>query len=288
MKTFSDKDLEYLDSPFSQALIAGEIGKALAEDFLRTVLRRYTSEDEVMQRNTEDSAYYATFLDSTGYASIYDAYVQLCMPHETISKGGNKDMSKLVATKRTVVRNGKQMQVTVYEDPNADNKDNKDPSTKESGGSAESNDTPAPASTTTNAVKMDSSITNPTDTKAVGALKKDAMTMAKRSGRNYGFKDTMTYYLSVKDAGKVVGVVGYKKDGHYLKMEFVQSNGKVSNVGLKGIIELFKLGAKDKLGIKVAKGLNASFIAKTLNMQQDDRGDWYMGYTDLSSELGGN
>lgn len=231
------------------------------------------NEDVVMTNNDEYTKAHRNTLDVLGYHSFYDAYLDLWLGQiEEVQKGGEKDLSKLNATKRTVIRNGKPVEITVY---TKDGEDEDDSSNKSSSQASSGN---------THAKQLKSK-TEKND-KKVQSIAKELST---KNGTQYTFKKTMTFYLTLHDSsGAVVAIIGYKRFGHYLKLVFIQSNGKIDGTGSRGFYEMVKYCLAQKLGIKLDKSLSSSPFINMYNMKEDSRGDYFLGYEDLIKVFGGD
>lgn len=222
----------------------------------------------VIDRNDIFTEWHKDSLELLGYNSFYDAYLDLYLNSEVIIKGGEKDLSKLNATKRTVIRNGKPVEITVYTKNGEEDKETKKNGSDDSGGN--------------HAKSLPS--TEERDPKKVQKIAKE-LTM--KNGSSYGFKNTMTYYLIVRDKqGTPVAVVGYKEFGHYLKMVFLQTDGKVSGAGSRGFYEMVKKALPKKLGVMLDKNLSDSPFIAMYNMEKNKRGDYFLGYEDLVKVFG--
>lgn len=226
------------------------------------------TEDYAMTHNDDLTKVHKDSIEACGYETFYDAFLDLGMALEPISKGGEKDLSKLNATKRTVIRNGKPVEITVYTK-------NENDEEGESKGTAQESSTP-------HAKEMKSSVEK--DSKKAQKIAKELST---QNGTQYSFKSTMTFYLTLRDdAGNPVAVVGYKRYGHYLKMEFIQTNGKIAGAGSRGFYEMAKYCLSKRLGLKLDKSMSASPFIGMYNMDEDSRGDFYLGYEDLLKNFG--
>lgn len=227
-------------------------------------------EDYAMTHNDYLTDTYKSSLEVCGYETFYDAFLDMSMTLEPIQKGGEKDLSKLNATKRTVIRNGKPVEITVYtKNENDEEGDQK--------GTGESDGTPS-----YHAKEMKSSVEK--DSKKAQNI---AKYLSKQNGTPYSFKSTMTFYMTLRDNdGKPVAVVGYKLYGHYLKMVFIQTNGTIAGAGSRGFYEMVKYCLSKELGLKLDKSMANSPFITMYDMQEDSRGDFYLGYETLVKEFG--
>lgn len=263
----SKRALEYLDER-SIELMEGAYRDAVIP--LLVASMNASSEYSSKLLNDVSTDRFGPVLRKLGYSSYYDAYVHLSsisdIP-EYLSKGGQKDMSKLDAVKRTVMRNGKAVTITVYEDNSNDEEGD-----SEGGSSA-------------NSVPRASEL--PAEYSSDHKKAQQTMTQLKGSTL-YGAKKTATLYLTIKSKeGEPVAVVGYKRFGHYLKLMFVNTVKSVEGVLERAFFELAKLCLSKELGLKLDKKISKSLPYKDMyNMEEDYRGDVYLGYEDLRKVFG--
>lgn len=263
----SERALKYLDERSKEVLDATYRDAVLP--LLKTSMNassKYSS--EILNDISTDR--FSIILKRLGYSSYYDAYVHLSsipdLP-EYLSKGGQKDMSKLSAVKRTVIRNGKPVTITVYEDNSSD---------EEEGSSNGKGDTGIPK-----ASELPASYSSD--------HKKAQETMGQLKGSTlYGTKKTSTLYLTISSKdGTPIAVVGYKRFGHYLKLMFVNSIKDVEGVLERAFFELAKLCLSKKLGMKLDKKISKTLPYKNMyNMEEDYRGDAYLGFEELKKVFG--
>lgn len=211
-------------------------------------------------------------LQLLGYTSFNNAFIHLnsIKNDEFLVKGGNKDLSKLTAKKKTVMRNGKPVVITVYEDDNKEEEDT-------SGGKGRSSEQSVPR-----ASELKGSYT--TDKK-----KAQKMIDGLKGSTLYGHKKTATLFLTVFGQDKQpVAVIGYKKFGHYLKLVSINVSEKsVQGVLDRAFYELVKLAIPKKLGIIVDKKISGVLpFKKMYNMDVNDRDDDFLSYEDLKKAFG--
>src|SRR5699024_11851731 len=65
------------------------------------------------------------------FDNFFDCILYANRESEIVHKGGDKNLGRINKVKRTVIRNGKEMQMTVYEDCNKDNDSNEKQEGKE-------------------------------------------------------------------------------------------------------------------------------------------------------------
>lgn len=235
--------------------------------------------DDVIERNTELSAKYTGFLALYGFTSLYDMYIYAMSCElfpERVTKG--KDYSKLVPVKRKIIRNGKETIVTVYEDPDKENK-KRDKEDKDKQGREKVARGRHVRDMKTSTIDKKKAA-NP---KNIAKIKAVSLKLPKG---NKVFQDSSIAFLTVTDEkGDIVGVVGYSEDGSYLTMDFYRTNGEVSGVAAKGFFELLKLALKENKGVKVEDNPEARSVFLKSGLQQDGKGFWYIEAEELKKLL---
>lgn len=124
----SDAGKRYLDQR-TKELIGHE--KQILADYLKADLQKPMTDEQLEQANPFYTVFYDYVLGDLGFQDFRSAYefTNSIPPTEKLIKGGQKDLSKLTATKRTVMRGGKPVTITVYEGGDEE-EGNKDPSKK--------------------------------------------------------------------------------------------------------------------------------------------------------------
>lgn len=124
----SDAGKRYLDQR-TKELIGHE--KQILADYLKADLQKPMTHEQIEQSNMFYTVFYDYILGDLGFQDFKSAYefTNSIPPTEKLIKGGQKDLSKLTATKRTVMRGGKPVTITVYEGGDEE-EGNKDPSKK--------------------------------------------------------------------------------------------------------------------------------------------------------------
>jgi len=232
---------------------------------------------DVINRNEDLSKTYASLLAMYGFDSMYDMYMyaKSCENlQEMVMK--RKDYSKLVPVKRKVMRNGKETEVTVYEDPN------KGGSQPNEGNTEVKN---PPGASHAHARELKGKV-HGTDkklhTKDIAKLKQVATDF---SGKGK-FKDTSDFYLELKDAeGQTTGIIGYSDEGEYLVMDFFVSSGQVNGIAARGFSELINLALEKGKGVKMADDPQARPVLVKFGLEQHDN-EWSIDYKTLSESLG--
>lgn len=254
----------------------------ITTDFVQR-LTKVNSVEQVIDNNEQLSKTYDGLLGLYGFESMYDMYMYAasCDHMEQLVKG--KDYSKLVPVKRKIMRNGKETEVTIYEDPNKGDKDD-----NSSGGSKGSGKGKGKggggkkqhARDLTASIIADKEAANP---KTVAKVKEQAKGL---SGGDKAFQDTSQFYLVVKgEGGAVAGIVGYSEEGEFIVMDFYRTNGEVSGVATRGFFEMINQARKRGKGVKMKDQEQARPIFAKSGLHQE--GDYWIVTSDELKELFG-
>lgn len=260
--------------------IEGLLEAQITSPFVRS-LTKVKGMDDVIERNDQLTKSFRGLLDMYGFETMYDMYVyaKSCdlYPEEVLKA---KDYSKLVPVKRKIVRNGKETEVTVYENPNKDKDEKEDQDSTESSSRGTPRVRRRHARELKRDMKGEDKSLNP---KHVAELK---MADKKMRRGNKPFQETSEYYLVLRDEdGNIQGIVGYSTEGQFLKMDFFRSSGEVSGIAARGFTELVKLALKKKKGVKVDDQPEGRQVFVKFKMKQEGQ-TWSISYKDLQSSFG--
>jgi hypothetical protein len=232
--------------------------------------------DDVIERNEQLSKSLQGFLTLYGFTSMYDMYLY-AMSCDLVPEGLNKskDYSKLVPVKRKIIRNGKETEVTVYENPNKDKeKDDDAADDREVQGARYGH-----ARELKRKVHGDKEPINP---KKVAQLKLTASKLLDPKK----FKDTSDYYLELTGEGnETIGIIGFSERGEYLVMDFYQTNGQVPGIAARGFSELVKLALSQNKGVQMEDQPQARPVFVQFGLQQEDS-IWSVSAEDLQDSFG--
>ncbi|AIW03431.1 virion structural protein [Bacillus phage Moonbeam] len=237
-----------------------------------------TSLTEVIDRDEQLSKTYAGFLNLYGFNSMYDMYMyaKSCedLPSSLLK---SKDYSKLVPVKRKVIRNGKETEVTVYEDPNKQGSQPNEGNTQAKG-------TPN-ATAHSHARELKGRLHGKgkkLDTQKIAKLKQSTANFPNKGN----FNTTADYFLELtSEDGRVFGVVGYSIEGNYLKMDFFVSNGEINGVAARGLAELIQVAISEKKGVKVDDNPQASTVLHQYGLEKKGS-EWSADFKTLNSTFG--
>lgn len=92
----------------------------ITHSVLEDLTGQFLNHDYVKQENDELTKDHLKLVYALGYDSFLDLYEHVSPEPQWVAKGGDKDLSRLNQREQLVMRNGKQMRTTVYEDPDSD------------------------------------------------------------------------------------------------------------------------------------------------------------------------
>jgi hypothetical protein len=274
----AQEDLEKPEDENTTGLQESEI----TTSFLKYVTKIRDLED-VEKRNHRLTNHFRGLVDMYGFDTMLDMYIyaQSCdLVPETVFKA--KDYSKLVPVKRKVVRNGKEHEVTIWTKPDGGAAEEEEGDGSASGGKVKGGGKPG----SKHAKDLISDLVGKLDDKPkdIEEIKAAAKDMPKG---NKSFQNDSQFYLVIRDEEEgIAGVIGYSKEGKYLKMDFYRSNGEVSGVAAKGFFELIKLAAEEKQGVKMEDQPEARHIFMQSGLEQQSNGDWTIEPKTLQKLLG--
>ena len=171
--------------------------------------------------------------------SFYDMYIFCKSNTETISKGGEKDLSNLNKVKRKVIRNGKEVEMTIYEDSNSDNKD-MDNTKKESDSVSYS----ALGSESSDIGDLETKVNPQVLATTLGKFKSQGIDTSPINESGQMFKD-------FSNGESVLGLAEFSFNNDTIRLESYISTEESTGVGIRSVIELIKLGIKNNKSIEV-------------------------------------
>src|SRR5699024_3103336 len=120
-------EIDLTNKLFYDTISNEEINKSV----LNLLLGEELSLDYVSKNSDALDVKYEHVYKSLGFDNFFDCFLYANREHEIVHIGGDKNLGRLNKVKRTVIRNGKEMQMTVYEDGNKDNDSNEKQEGKE-------------------------------------------------------------------------------------------------------------------------------------------------------------
>lgn len=253
--------------------VQGLLEAQITTNFVKQMTKVKGIED-VIERNDQLSKNFMGFLSMYGFETMLDMYLYAMSCDLYPLKKGAKDYSKLVPVKRKVMRNGKETEVTIWEDPN------KDQDKGSSSGSTGDKAKGAPKRRHAREFKSDM-LKDEENPKKLAKLKSINLPKGNKS-----FQDSSQFYLTIKDdGGQIIGIIGYSTEGEYLVMDFYRSNGEVAGVATRGFFELMKLALEEGYGVKVEDQQEARQVFIQVGLQME-KGNWVISADDLASNFG--
>lgn len=211
----------------------------VSKNFLERYVGGALDYSKVISENETLTKSYDFLVKSYGFNTFFDLYLYAdnCDSLEQLMKGGKKDLSKLKPVTRTVMRNGKPMKTTIYEDTSSESSEDNpmDSKTKQP-------ETPQPR----HARDLRMSILGTED----GVDPKTLRQLAKYSKNLSGSFDTdcSSYMILQDESNGIGGLAGFKQEGKYLRLAFIQQDDLTSGVGIQAFYQLLKLAWKKGLG----------------------------------------
>lgn len=92
----------------------------ITHSVLENLTGQFLNHDYVTQENDELTKDHLKLVYALGYDSFLDLYEHVSPEPQWVAKGGDKELSRLNQREQLVMRNGKQMRTTVYEDPDSE------------------------------------------------------------------------------------------------------------------------------------------------------------------------
>lgn len=232
--------------------------------------------EDVIERNEQLSKTYQGFLNLYGFDEMYDMYLyaRSCdvFPDELFKS--NADNSLVMPVQKEVIRNGKLLEVTVYEVIHKAEKPKKKTEPKKE-----------EEIEIRHAREFRSKFTENNDTKDPSKVAKIKADTEKLKGSK-PFNDKSHHYLSLThNNGKHVAVIGYSTQGEHMTMDFYRTNGQTSGVAARGFAELVRLAVQNQKGVKVEDHPGARAVYTQFRLKRD--GDhWSSSYDELKESLG--
>lgn len=214
--------------------------------------------DEILQKLNEDlKEDWQNLFKSVGVNSLDGL--------EKLEKGGQKDKSKLVPKKIQVMRNGKQVETTVYVRP--EDADSIDARSKK----AEKPKKEKKEKKSQKPVKTEHSIIAPHDEDELKDLHKQIDKWKDKESAQ-ALKDASKdcYLATIKAGKKVSAVASFKREGDNLEVTHFTSTKEVKGSGAKIIREMLKIASEKKLGLTLKPPKGSAKFLKTLGFTDND------------------
>lgn len=275
--------LEYVKASSSQA---NETEVLLKKSTLEALVGEKLEHQDVFNRNKELTDKYKHLAVSYGFSDFYSLYLFAeSNEMEQVSKAGKKDFSRLHKVRRTVIRNGKPMQTTIYSDPGED-KDDSDGSKPQPTGESEEVEQGVEAKDL-KPMKIDEKVSGKT---FANFQKKTSKLKLKGGGKlTSGMYSSLTGAFGLEDElGEPSVFGGFEENERYVYISFIVDNGNVRNVGLYAFYELVKFAKTRNKGVLVKDTDNplALNLYSFFNLKKRRDGLWGVTRFELNKVMG--
>lgn len=237
----------------------------ISKSFLERIIGKSLDYPKVISENTQLTQEYNYIVKSYGFETFYDLYLfaDTTDNSELVAKGGQKDLQKLKPVTRTVIRNGKPMKTTIYEDTGS-KEDNKNPLDKTAG--SDQPEQPRDIGELTSSI-LDMTHANP----------KELARLAKQAEKLQGTfnTDCSSYVAFTTETGELGAIIGFKVEGNYLRLVFTQADKLTNGVSLKAFFTLTVTAWKQGLGAIVSVTDNSTALALFKEYGYTKAGDTY-------------
>lgn len=247
----------------------------ITTNFVKTMTKVNGMED-VIERNEQLSKTYQGLISLYGFDTMYDMYLyaRSCdiLPEELLKSSSNNAL--VLPIQKTVIRNGKPLEVTVYEviRKAAAPKKKAEPKKEEE-------------IVIRHAREFKGSLTGDGEAKDPSKVAKVKAAAQKLTGGNKPFSDKSHHYLSLRENSRTVAVIGYSTQGEHMTMDFYRTNGQTNGVAARGFAELVRLAIQKEKGVKVEDHPGARAVYTQFGLKQE--GDhWVADHKELKQSLG--
>lgn len=224
--------------------------KSMDENKLFFYTGKFFSMEDVIDNLGKYNVVYEQVYKSYGFNDFYDMFIYAHSNTDRVSKGGNKELSKLNKVKRKVMRNGKMIEMTIYESRDKEEEEDK-------GKEQQSSDE-----------------TTPVNRSAIGAKPKDngngntkvnpkklATTLGKLKGTGANIEsvnqDADMYREYTDENGDTIGISVFKEDDTTITLTGFTGAEDVTGLGIRSVMELIKLGIQKEKSI-IVEGANST------------------------------
>ncbi|UXR08131.1 hypothetical protein [Staphylococcus phage vB_ScaM-V1SC04] len=221
-------EIDLTNKLFYDTISNEEINKSV----LNLLLGEELSLDYVSKNSDDLDVKYEHVYKSLGFDNFFDCFLYANREPEIVHKGGNKNLGGLNKVKRTVIRNGKEMQMTVYEDGNKDN----DSKEKQEGKEEVSRSAVGARA-----------ISNGEEGKVNPKKVANSLSSLSKKGVDVSHVSTNSslYKEFVDDNGDTLGITSFKRTENDIILESYASSPDSDGVGARAIMELLRLSIKE-------------------------------------------
>lgn len=188
-----------------------------------------------------------------GFHNFYDLYLFATAndEHEAIAKAGQKEFSRLKKVKRTVIRNGRPTVMTFYEDPSKGSGDEGKNKMDSKDAEAEEPQEPQQATAGELPANIVGDFQKPVKIRNLKLLRKLHEKMGAKGEFN---ADADQYTVLTDEEGNPRGVIGIKRDGNYLSLNYVESDSYTTSIEVRAFYTLIAAASRGGFGAKVLSG----------------------------------
>lgn len=221
-------EIDLTNKLFYDTISNEEINKSV----LNLLLGEELSLDYVSKNSDALDVKYEHVYKSLGFDNFFDCFLYANREPEIVHKGGNKNLSGLNKVKRTVIRNGKEMQMTIYEDGNKDNNSNEKQEGKEE--------------VSRSAIGA-RAISNGEEGKVNPKKVANSLSSLSKKGVDVSHVNTNSslYKEFVDDNGDTLGITSFKRTENDIILDSYASSPDSDGVGARAIMELLRLSIKE-------------------------------------------
>lgn len=217
--------------------IMKKYNESIDENNLYFLTGKYFSFDEVINNEEILNKKYKHLYKPNGFNNFYDMVLFCKSNTEKVTKGGDKDLSNLNKVKRKVIRNGKEVEMTIYEDGNSKDKEQQDKQ---------------PETNTNSAIGSSVEDNGGINEKVNPEKLATSLSILKNKGVDTShLKETSSIYKVFNNGEDVIGIAEYNLYDKEIKLESYISSPESSGVGLRSIFELIKLGIDNEMAISI-------------------------------------
>lgn len=214
------KDINY-DTITNEEISRGTFKLLVGRDYSLDYVAKNSDKLDVLHEHV-----YKSF----GFENFFDCFLYVTNEPERVEKGGDKNLSRLNKVKRKVVRNGKEMEMTVYEDGNKEEDKDKKDGTKEVSRNASGSRV----------------ISNGEEGKVNPKRVANSLSSLGSKGADTSHVNTnaSVYKEYVDEEGEPIGITSFRATENDIILDSYASTPDSSGVGLRSIMELIKLSIK--------------------------------------------
>lgn len=214
--------------------------ESISKNFLEKLTGKELNYKNVLKNDSDLTKEFDYVVKTYGFDNFYDlyTYADSCDSiQEQIQKGGDKDLGKLNKVTRTVMRNGKPMKTTVYEDSGSDEQD----------GDSTQEEPKKPVRR--KASELSSSSLGGKTEKPTPKEISNLMSQAKNLSGT--FDTDCDSYMVLGDSGDIGGLAGFRIEGNFLYLAFIQEDEVTTGVARQAFYELLLRAWKSGLGAMI-------------------------------------